>query len=220
LPLKEEVRVKFDVEAAIKWFLTMEDHPYGFHNFLFGWIDTPDSSLPEIIEQEVLLLLFGTLGKISKPVNDIIIGEGLNLRLGTKGLSIAQAVAEAARRNISFEELIALPEIDGWEYSVGPNYVCSSFVIAFYKAGGIFGDLEINATEFTPKDLYQLNIFDRSYKERRPQICKETDPDLEYCQIMGKYKITLPGYSSISPYNKMNENCPSVAPHYFRPDNC
>lgn len=42
--------------------------------------------------------------------------------------------------------------------------VCSSFVIAIYKAGGLFGDLNIQATEFTPRDIYQLNFWDVGYK--------------------------------------------------------
>lgn len=220
LPLKEEIRQKFDVNAAFNWFLTMEGHHYGYHNFLFGWIDVPEAFLPDLIESETLLLIFSTLGKISRSVNSVIIEEGLNLRLSTQNLSIAQATAEAARRNMTFEELVTLPEIDGWNYSDGPNYVCSSFVIGFYKAGGIFGDLEINATEFTPKDIYQLDIFDKNNKETRPQICKDADPDLEFCQIMGKYRINLPGYSSIAPYNRMNQRCPSVAPNFYRPDGC
>lgn len=137
-----------------------------------------------------------------------------------KSLSISQAAAEAARRNITFEQLVAVPEKDGWNYSDGPNYVCSSFVIAFYKASGIFGDLDIHGTEFTPKDVYQLDIFDREYKSRRPQVCQDADPDLEYCQIMGRYKVTLPKYSTITPYHKMNERCPSIAPSYFRTEGC
>jgi hypothetical protein len=47
--------------------------------------------------------------------------------------------------------------------------VCSSFVIGVYKAGGLFDDLEINATEFTPKDVYTLNFFDSNYI--KPKKC-------------------------------------------------
>jgi len=41
LPLKEEARKKFNATAAWAWFNTIVDMPYGFHNFLWGWIDTP-----------------------------------------------------------------------------------------------------------------------------------------------------------------------------------
>ena len=67
-----------------------------------------------------------------------------------------------------------MPEQDGWIYSGkeprdGLSYVCSAYVTALYKAGGLFGDLEINATEFTPKDVYQMDIFDTEFT--RPEIC-------------------------------------------------
>lgn len=220
LPLKDEVRASFDVEKALKWFSGVEGLNYGYRNFLFGWIDTKDQNLPKLIDPVILLSIFSILEKVSKSTADTIMTEALNQRLGVKGYSIPQITAEAARRNLSFEEVIALPEIDGWVYSDGVNYVCSSLVIGFYKAGGIFGDLDLNATEFTPKDVYQIDIFDKTYKDRRPQMCKDADPDLEYCQVMGRYKVTLTNYSTIHPYAHMNEKCPSMCPDYIRPDNC
>ena len=39
---------------------------------------------------------------------------------------------------------MALPEIDGWQYSDGESYVCSSFVAAVYRAGGLLIDIEAN----------------------------------------------------------------------------
>jgi hypothetical protein len=48
-----------------------------------------------------------------------------------------------------------------------------------YKAAGLFDDLEINATEFTPRDVYSLDFFDLNYQ--RPQACIDADPDLPYC---------------------------------------
>ena len=44
---------------------------------------------------------------------------------------------------------------------------------------------DINAQEFTPKDIVQLDIWDHDYKDKRPQICKDRDPELPYCQILG-----------------------------------
>jgi hypothetical protein len=63
---------------------------------------------------------------------------------------------------------MAIPEKDGWEYAGipprdGVSYVCSAYVTALYKAAGLFDDLEINATEFSPRDVYQLNFFDRTF---------------------------------------------------------
>lgn len=60
-------------------------------------------------------------------------------------------------------EAMALPEKDGWLYTGlendGRSYVCSAYVTAVYKAAGIFGDLDVQATEFTPRDIYNMNIF-------------------------------------------------------------
>lgn len=221
IPLREEYRQKFDVEKALKWyFYGIEGLNYGYHNFIYTWIDTPTQNLPNYVNQETFLPLFSVIEKISKKTSDLIVTEGLNLRLGTKNLTIHQAAVEAAKRGITYGELMAIKEVDGWKYSDGENYVCSAFVVAFWKHGGLFADLELNANEFTPKDVYQLDIFDLEYKDNRPQICKDADPELPYCQIMGRYQISLKGFSSIKPYNNMNERCPSVAPFYERPDDC
>ncbi len=47
-----------------------------------------------------------------------------------------------AQRGMTFGDLMAMPERDGWMYSDGPSYVCSSFVSAVYKAGGLMPDHE------------------------------------------------------------------------------
>ena len=65
--------------------------------------------------------------------------------------------------------------------------------------------------------MKKLNL---DYKDKRPQACKDADPDLPYCQIMGRYQITLDGYSTIDPYDHMFERCSSTPPNYLRPANC
>jgi hypothetical protein len=47
-----------------------------------------------------------------------------------------------ASKGMTFGELLSMPEKDGWMYSDGPSFVCSSFVAAVYKAGGLLPDLE------------------------------------------------------------------------------
>jgi len=220
LPLKEEYRKKLNVKKSIEWYNSIEGTPYGYRNFLFSWIDTPDKNFPNLLDAETVILVFSILEKISKSTVDTILGEALNMRMGTKDKPIHEIAYEAAKKNITIESVLAIVEKEGWQYSDGVNYVCSCFVIAFYKHGDMFGDLEIEPNEFTPKDVYQLSIYDRNYKETRPQICKDADPELEYCQVIGKYQVTLPGYSTIDPYSHMNENCPSIAPDFIRPDGC
>ena len=62
---------------------------------------------------------------------------------------------------MTFGQLLAVVEKDGWWYSDGPSYVCSSFVAAVYKAGGLLKEIE--GVEFTPKDVYTLTIYDKNY---------------------------------------------------------
>ena len=121
---------------------------------------------------------------------------------------------------------MAMPEQDGWEYtgeetskgSDGLSFVCSSYVSWIYKAGGLYNGHIVNATEQTPRDIYQLDIFDKNFK--RPQVCIDADPNIPYCQLIGNYRMSsLPGYNTITPYDHMNEKCPS-APGLPRIEGC
>ena len=87
-------------------------------------------------------------------------------------------------RNMSFPELMAMVEKEGWVYNDGVSYVCSSFVVAIYERAGLFKGLHVEATEFTPKDVYTLRFFDSNYT--KPKACQDADPELPYCQLMGK----------------------------------
>jgi len=44
---------------------------------------------------------------------------------------------------MTFQDLVAMVEKQGWVYSDGESYTCSPFVTGVYKAAGLFGDLEI-----------------------------------------------------------------------------
>jgi len=75
--------------------------------------------------------------------------------------------------------LYAIVEQDEWVYSDGPSYVCSAFAAGLYKAAGLFDGMDIQATEFTPRDVYMLDIYDRDYVV--PEKCRVNDPELPYC---------------------------------------
>ena len=112
-------------------------------------------------------------------------------------------------------------EIEGWEYEHieprdGRAYVCSAYVAAMYQAAGLLSN--INGPEFTPRDVYSLNLFDLNYTV--PAACAEADPNQPYCQITGKYRMTHPDYSTVEPYQHMAEHCPTMAPDYVRPAGC
>ena len=219
LPLREEYRNKLDVDKANLWFENeIEGLPYGYHNFIFTWIDTTTKNFPFFTTHEFVELVFSLVSKVYPKASDLIITEALNLRLGTKDLTFQQAVAEAARRGKSLEELVAEPELEGLEYHDGLSYVCSCFVVAYYKHGGMFGNIDLSPTEFSPKDLYNLDIFDKEFE--RPQECIDDNADLPYCQLMGKFVLELNDYSTVKPYDHMNERCPSQGPDFKREDGC
>lgn len=89
----------------------------------------------------------------------------------------------AAEQGMSVQDVIAIPEQDGWLYEGlpvdGMAFVCSAYSASVYKAAGMFDDFEVNATEFTPRDVYLLDFFDKNYE--RPQVCVDADPNLPYC---------------------------------------
>ena len=86
LPLTEEARAKYDEEAARKYYFKNEGIPYGFENFLYGWIDTERSNLPILLPNEMLPIVFSIFEKVSPYWADRIFAAGLNKRLGTEGL--------------------------------------------------------------------------------------------------------------------------------------
>ena len=103
--------------------------------------------------------MFSIVEKIAPKTAFNFFTEALNKRLGVEGKNIAEIAQIAAEKKMSVEDVMAMVEQDGWIYTGeeprdGLSMVCSSFVTAVWKAGGIFGDLELNATEFGPGDVY------------------------------------------------------------------
>jgi len=218
MPLREEIRAKFNEKAANDFFFQTENHPYGYHNFLFGWIDTPIDNFPPLLAPGILPILMSVLDKVAPASAESLYLQAINKRLGTSGLSMEPLMTKAAELGMNMDDVEAMVEVDGWQYNDGVSYVCSAYVAAMYKAAGLFDDMEINATEFTPRDVYTLDFFDVTYP--RPEACVQADPEAPWCQILGKYRMTFPGYSSIKPYANMCERCPTIAPEYARPADC
>jgi len=218
LPLTPEVSAQFNATAAYEWFQSVEGMPYGYHNFLFGWIDTVNASYPSLLSPDFVAPLFAIIERFSPFAAQTVYLDAMNMRLGTENLTVAEVAQAAYDIGLTMPDLYAQPEQDGWWYPDGYSMVCSSFVVAMWKAAGLFDGYTINAVEFTPRDIYQMTWIDPNPPV--PENCKEVDPANPYCQIMGTYRMQFPGLSTVPPYDHMNEHCPSLAPNFERSPGC
>lgn len=63
LPLNAENRAKFNATAAWEFWNKTEGLPYGFHNFLYGWIDTPSDNWPPVLPDKLVPIVFEIVEK-------------------------------------------------------------------------------------------------------------------------------------------------------------
>lgn len=109
--------------------------------------------------------------------------DAANKRLGTENLRTDELAAVAAKRNMTLSEVVAMPELNTYTYNSfyhdGPALVCSSFIIEMWQKSGLFGDLNVNPGEFTPKDLTDLKFYDTNYNH--PPECMKDYPDQVWC---------------------------------------
>jgi hypothetical protein len=159
--------LKFNEKAANEWFFKTEGLPYGYHNFLYGWMDTARDNLPPDMPNEMVPIILSMVEHVlPKTIYNFFV-EGLNKRLGSECRDLPCIASEAALKMMSIQDVMAIPEQDGWIYTGLPNdgmaFVCSAYSAAVYKAAGMFDDYEINATEFTPRDVYLMDFFDKEF---------------------------------------------------------
>ena len=66
-------------------------------------------------------------------------------------LDLHGIITETEKRGMSFNQLLTIPEKDEWEYSDGKSTTCVAFILAMYKAAGMFAPFteSIQVTEFT-----------------------------------------------------------------------
>lgn len=57
LPLHPDLRAKFNVTAAWEYALRMNGLPYGYHNMIFSWIDTPTDNYPPPLDSNLVVFL-------------------------------------------------------------------------------------------------------------------------------------------------------------------
>ena len=107
------------MKKAEEFFKKSEGLPYGYHNFLFGWIDTPNDNLPPLLDGDLILPLFSCLERLYEfPINRILT-QALNKRLGVENRKLDEIAVIIAERGLSMGDVMAMPEIDGWVYSDG-----------------------------------------------------------------------------------------------------
>ena len=218
LKLREKYRKLFNKDKAINSFLNYEGLPYGYQNFLYGWIDTQENNFPERLNSNLLQILFAFLSRKQKDVINLFFTEGLykrlNINYSKDNMSISDIILDANKKYITFSKLITIPENDEWVYSTGKSRVCDTLIMSIYKDAGVFGNLTeyLSATEFTPRNLYELDIFDINKYEN---CFNET-----YCQVMGDYRMILKNVNTVKPYKNMNEKCNTIPPNYFRNGKC
>jgi len=110
MPLNTKSLLKFDQDAAREWFFQTEGLPYGYHNFLFSWLNTEKDNLPPILANEFFPVLAAIIEKELPGVADMFLTQALNHRLGTSDLTISQIAAEAARRHMTVQDVMAMSE--------------------------------------------------------------------------------------------------------------
>lgn len=220
-PLKEEYRKKFDVKKAIQFFNTIRRKDFIYNNFFFSHFDTPSGGLPKEFNSELFMVLFQYLEKEKPNIYNEIMKEGLNNRMGTKNKTLNEIVKLGVQRNMTFEEILAMPELDNYTYSSGPMYICSSFVVEMYRQGGLFENVTILPHEFDMENVLSLDFFDTNWT--KPDICEKADPGYPYCVIRGRFRFSLNRtsiYGTIKPYDHMFERCGGYPPDYENEIGC
>ena len=237
-PLSPEYRAKFDEAKAWEWFQSVEGLNYGFHNMLWGWVDTVKNNYPctppdyqsTCMSWPLIEVAFGLIDALMPSTADLMWRQAWALRVGEpeSRLSTLEIYRKASEKGMSLEELPTVVEQDDWIYNTtrygkpvkGRSMVCCVFVCAMWKAAGIFEEVgdAVNCAEFVNEDVYQLNVFDDP--ANRPEACKQADPDNQVCQLMGEMTLNLNMYNSRPMLAHMAEHCPSLAPDYERPAGC
>ena len=242
LPLSKDASSAFSEKLFWTWFGKVQGMPYGYHVMLYSFLDTysPAQNLPLPFDKHSIDYMFPTLDRLVGHDNTstgsnmyALLGEGLNHRLNIscEGSKMMDCISNTlVERNLSYAEATAVPENDEWLYDANSstgfkgNYsmMCSAFVANAYKVSmGTFLPL-FQSHEFTPKDIYQLKIFDTTTDASKSRFNVNNCPGGaliqtstgNYCQLLGEFVLTLNGYNTVSPYKGMNNHCASQWPNY------
>eukprot|EP01061_Rhynchopus_euleeides_P020964 TRINITY_DN340_c0_g1_i1.p1 TRINITY_DN340_c0_g1~~TRINITY_DN340_c0_g1_i1.p1 ORF type:complete len:659 (+),score=214.45 TRINITY_DN340_c0_g1_i1:77-1978(+) len=235
-PLDPEQRAKLDAEKMWAFFNETSGFDYGYNNMLWGWVDTEANNYPCLppdyatcLTWDIMEVLFAVGHRLLPQLGDRLVVQAWNHRVNSTGLTPDEVFMRAETvLNISSASIPTIVEQDSWRYNttrngvpaVGRSMVCCVFVCHMWKAGGLFGDADVNCGELTNLDDYSLGIFNKALTgENRPNVCKEADPENELCQLVGPYTLNLNHFNEGKVYSGMAEHCPSwnpgVGPDYW-----
>lgn len=231
LPISPVYSEKFDEQSFWSYFATVAGQPYGYHTFMYCFLDTsPMANLPQPIVSSsftwVLTALDRLLGNAGKVNMETIFTAGINKRLNLSCNSMECVSDHLTPLNLTLAQVTATPELDAWRYdnSTNTSMTCSMFAMSVWQHG--FKEMApfnaIQANEQTPKDNYQMALFDPNFfTAANCPIGLTTTPAGTYCQLMGPFHLPLNGYNTLAPYAGMNNHCSSQWPGYMRgPTNC
>ena len=239
LALADPYAAAFDEDAFWKYFATVEGTPYGYVSMVNVFIDTaaPQRNWPQPVTDAIFNMIGYLFSDLTPTTNSTTPGGGVDgydylIRAFNKrsnaGCKTFTCVTDwALAHNTSYPVVAAEPEQDSWRYFDNTNrsMVCSVFAASVYKHAIPSSVLPtLQAGEQSPKDNYQMAIFDGSHFT--PTNCPggyfET-PHGSYCQIMGQWELQVgeDGFNTIHPYKDMNNHCPAQwtpdpATRYFR----
>jgi len=228
LPLSAESRAKYNDTASWAFIQQNLGLNYGYSNLLWGWVDTESDNYPWPLTSELHQLLPAIIGKLAPAIADLLWNQAFNFRLNTKGLNAADLYDQMYKMNLTFGQMVSIPESDEWMYTQvnnnnetvqGRSMVCDVFICSVWKAAGMLGDVPFNCAEATNWDIYTLNVFDPAYV--LPPQCQAADPMLPTCQLLGTYRLRLPYYNTRSLDPNSFNNCPrGVSPDWNKPIAC
>ena len=234
LPLSAEFAAKFNSSAAFEFFKRNEGLNYGYFNLLWGWMDNIQNYM-YTLAPETHMVIPALVGKLAPSVADLLWNQAFKVRLGIAPNDVSMDTAMLydyafAVKGWDFNDLAFHVENDNFEYwtqkndgehVLGRSMVCNVFVCSIWKAGGLFADQpDFQCSETTNWDIEALKIFNSSYV--RPHQCVTADPDSQFCQISGNWRIKIESYNARWPITpNAFANCPrGDPPLYTKPYPC
>ena len=108
--LSAESRAKFDEKKAQDFYFDTVGLPYGYHNFLYGWVDSAEDNWPPLLAKQFVPVMFTLIEKVDPSLAYNFFTEALNKRLGVDGQDIDSIAKLAAEQNMGVDDVMAMVE--------------------------------------------------------------------------------------------------------------